>query len=127
MVDPVTGAEKGSKLERHDLLPIRAIQELAKHYGVGAIKYDKHNWRRGYAWSLSYAALQRHANAFWDGEDIDAETGSKHIIAVAWHALALAVFMEEHPEKDDRYLGHRCSVKDNAIMSDPRFDTGKGI
>ena len=102
-VDADTGARKEVKDERHDLIPQEALAELATHYGVGARKYDDHNWRKGYDWSKSYAALQRHARAFWSGEDLDPETGSKHIIAVAWHAFALATFMDEHPEKDDRW------------------------
>lgn len=97
-----TGGEKGTKLARYDLLPAKPLHELAEHYGRGALKYDDDNWRRGYEWSKSFAALQRHAWAFWDGEDIDAETGSKHLIAVAWHALALAEFMDAHPDYDNR-------------------------
>lgn len=100
--DPDTGAQKGMKLERHDLIPARFLIELACHYGVGAAKYADRNWERGYDWSKSYAALQRHLNQFWAGEDIDEETGSKHIVAAAWHCIALATFMDEHPEKDDR-------------------------
>lgn len=104
-VDPTTGAEKGSKLARYDLLPVRPLWQLAEHFGKGAQKYADRNFEKGYKWSLSYAALQRHANLFWGGEDIDPETGSNHMIAVAWHALALVLFGETHPEKDDRPKG----------------------
>lgn len=102
-VDSDTGAEKGVKLARFDLIPPEALWELAEHYGRGAEKYAEHNWRRGYAWSKSYQAALRHLNQFWMGEDIDAETGSKHIIAAAWHCISLAVYMDEHREKDDRW------------------------
>lgn len=98
-----TGAEKGTKPERFDLLPTEALALVARHYGAGAAKYSAHNWRKGYEWSKSYAALQRHANAFWGGEDIDAETGSPHMAGVAFHALSLLTFMLEHPEMDDRF------------------------
>lgn len=102
VTDPTTGGEKGSKLARFDLLPATPLWMLAEHYGRGASKYADRNWERGYKWSLSFAALQRHAWAFWNGEDTDPETGSPHILAVAWHALALAEFMRTHPEMDDR-------------------------
>lgn len=102
-VDPDTGAEKGTKLARYDLIPQGALRELAEHYGRGAKKYADHNWRRKYDWSKSYAALCRHLQQFWDGEDYDEETGSKHIIAVAWHAFVLATYMDENREKDDRW------------------------
>lgn len=97
-----TGAEKGSKLARFDLIPVGPLTELAEHFGRGAKKYADRNWEAGYDWSLSFAAMQRHAWQFWNGEDIDPETGSKHIIAVAWHALALAQFMDQHPDFDNR-------------------------
>lgn len=58
--------------------------------------------QKGYEWSLSYAALMRHLTQFWGGEDRDQETGAKHVISVAWHALALAQFMEQHPDFDNR-------------------------
>lgn len=121
-VDPDTGAQKGAKLAKFGLIPQGPLRELAEHFGKGSLKYADHNWRRGYNWSLSYDALCRHLQQFWDGEDYDEETGSKHIIAVAWHALALATFMDEHPEKDDRYLAHRA-VSDEASVAAPPMVT----
>jgi hypothetical protein len=97
-----TGGEKGSKLERFDLIPVGPLKMLAEHFGKGALKYESRNWERGYDWSLSFAALMRHAWAFWGGEDLDPETGTPHVIAVAWHAMALAEYMSKHPEFDDR-------------------------
>lgn len=102
VTNATTGAQKGSKLARFDLIPSAPLTALAEHYGRGAEKYAARNWEGGVDWSLSFAALQRHAWAFWGGEDIDAETGSPHVVSVAWHALALAEFMATHPELDDR-------------------------
>jgi len=102
ITNPLTGGQKGSKLQRFDLLPVEALTQVAEHYGRGAAKYADNQWRKGYDWSLSYAAMQRHANAFWGGEDIDAETGSPHMAAVAWHALTLLTFAIEHPGLDNR-------------------------
>jgi hypothetical protein len=98
-----TGGEKGTKDERFDLIPVEALATVARHYGVGAKKYAAHNWRKGYEWSKSFAAMQRHANAFWSGEDVDEETGSPHMAAVAFHALTLITFMEEQADFDDRF------------------------
>jgi len=98
-----TGAEKGTKEARYDLIPVPALDYLARLYGKGAIKYAEHNWRLGYKWSLSYAAAQRHMNAFWSGEDIDPETQVPHVINAAFHMFALATFITEHPELDDRF------------------------
>lgn len=88
-----TGGEKGVKPERFDLIPAVFVKELAHHYGRGAAKYEDRNWERGYEWSKSYGALNRHLWAFWNGEDYDEETGSPHIVAVGWHASVLTQFL----------------------------------
>lgn len=101
-----TGAEKGVKPQRFDLVPIGPLTQLAELYGAGAKKYAEHNWRMGYEWSKSYAAAMRHLTAFWDGEDLDEETQVPHVINVAFHMFALAEYLA-HPELygrfDDRY------------------------
>lgn len=101
-----TGGEKGVKPERHSLIPVEALNSIARLYGVGAKKYAAHNWRKGYEWSKSYDAMHRHMALFWSGEDIDPETNEPHMAAVAFHAMALIVFMQEQPGFDDRYVSN---------------------
>lgn len=108
VVDPDTGGMKGQKLAQAHAMPASVLLELAEHYGKGIAKYPDAeggvpNYTRGYAWSLSYDAAMRHLLQFWEGEDVDPETGTKHVIAAAWHCLALALFMDTHREKDDRW------------------------
>lgn len=98
-----TGGQKGVKPERYGLIPIGPLATVARLYGFGANKYESHNWRKGYEWSKSYDALSRHLTQFWNGEDIDEETGLPHMAAVVFHAFALLEFMERFPEFDDRY------------------------
>lgn len=97
-----SGGQKGVKDARYDLIPAEPLRQLACLYGRGAAKYDERNWERGYEWSKSFAALNRHLWQFWSRQDIDGETGLPHLTAVAWHALALAEFAWRHPEYDDR-------------------------
>lgn|SRR3990167_7017371 len=92
VVDPTTGGEKGSKIARFSLIPPEFLWELACHYGRGERKYAARNWEKGYGWDLSIDALERHLNLMKQGEWMDEETGSPHIIAVAWHAAALFTF-----------------------------------
>lgn len=99
-----TGGQKGVKVERYDLVPVEALRQLAEHYGRGAAKYDDNQYRKGYEFSKSYAAMQRHLNQWWGGEDNDEELGSSHLVAAAWHCFTLLTFMEEHPEFDDRFI-----------------------
>lgn len=127
-----TGGEKGVKVERYDLIPVEALATVAELYGKGAEKYSAHNWRQGYEWSKSYAALQRHANAFWRGEDIDPDpqTQLPHMAAVVFHALTLLTFMTEHPGFDDRFKNEseeaigklRERLMGNAISGDQLYD-----
>jgi len=103
IVTSATGGMKGTKPAQVSMVPGKALLQVAEHYGRGAKKYGAHNWRAGYPWSLSFDALMRHALAFWSGEDLDPETGSPHMSAVVFHALALLTFATEHPSYDDRY------------------------
>ena len=101
-VTSTTGGEKGTKAARYDLVPAGPLRQLAELYGRGAAKYAPRNWERGYDWSLSFAALNRHLWQFWSGEDLDEETDMPHLAAVGFHAFALLQFMEEHRDFDDR-------------------------
>ena len=101
VVNEKTGAEKGQKDARFDLVPPDAEWALAEHFGKGAGKYAERNWERGTDWSLNYAAARRHLGLWWSGEDVD-EDGSSHLMAVAWHMFALYHFASSHPELDNR-------------------------
>lgn len=103
VVNATTGGEKGSKAQRFDLIPWEAVAEIAEVYHMGSKKYADHNWRKGYSWGLSYAAMMRHMTAFWEGEDLDPESGLPHMAHASWHGLALLTFMREHPDLDDRF------------------------
>jgi hypothetical protein len=108
-----SGGEKGKKPQRFELIPARPLWLLAELYGKGALKYEDRNWERGYPWSLSYGAANRHMNLFWQGEDYDAHkddcpedcnqhTGLPHLICAVFHMFGLTEFMETKNEFDDR-------------------------
>ena len=97
--------EKGRKLPEISWLDPAAMKALAEVSGTGARKYSPYNYRAGYNWSLSYNALFRHMNAFWDGEDIDPDDGQHHMASAAWHALQLLSASLRGVGNDDRYKG----------------------
>lgn len=130
----VTGGEKGSKPERLDLIPVEPLFELAKHYGIGSLKYDDDNWMRGYEWKHSYAALQRHANEWWGGDEwgvetfVNRETGEEvtvvvnHMIAVAWHAFALFWFSRHKREfAPARFAQANVAMALDAVAYQPKI------
>lgn len=108
VVDPQTGGAKGSKPARFDMIPPDVWWELAEHYGKGEAKYPGDesgaNWQKGYTYDLSIAALERHFQAWRRGEDVDPETGSSHLIAVIWHAIALRWFQLHGRGRDGRWV-----------------------
>lgn len=102
ITDPVTGGQKGSKIEQYALIPSFPLAEVAKVYGYGVTKYPPGNWRKGYDWSLSISALFRHIEKFRQGESIDPDTGIHHLGHAAWHLLTLMEFERLSLGKDDR-------------------------
>jgi hypothetical protein len=102
VIDKETGGMKGQKLARYDLIPPEALDALAKVYGHGAHKYEDRNWEKGYSWGLCFAAMMRHAWAFWRGEETDRESGLPHLAHAAWHCFTLMTFAQTHTNKDDR-------------------------
>lgn len=98
-----TGGQKESKEERFDLIPTKPLRMLARVFGKGAKKYAPNNWRKGYDWGLSYAALQRHLHAYWEGEYTDPETGLPHLAHASWHCMVLQEFHDHHQALDDRW------------------------
>lgn len=88
---------------RMELLPMAALQEVAKVLTFGAKKYDDNNWRGGIDYSRVYGALLRHLTAFVEGEEKDPETGLSHIAHLACNSLFLLTFiLEDRKELDDR-------------------------
>lgn len=101
---------------RFDLMEPYAMEQLAKVFTKGAMKYADHNWLKGMPWSKILASLERHINAFKNGEDLDFDknckdcqkgtcvnhTGLYHMAHAAWNCMALVSYYKYHPEKDDR-------------------------
>jgi hypothetical protein len=131
VVDPKTGGEKGTKPERWDLIPpsplldlavlvggfdklsFRALDELARVYAFGARKYSDFNWRKGIAWRLSIAALERHVSLHMQGQKIDGETDCLHLAHAVWHLFTLYEFARLGLGTDDRVKEHgaaECAV-----------------
>jgi hypothetical protein len=96
--------KKGVKSARFDLLPWDALWVVALVFGKGAEKYAERNWERGYEWSKSKGAQDRHDALFNMGEDFDDESELPHLAHVAWHALVRLAFFLREAGVDDRPL-----------------------
>ena len=102
IIDSITGGEKGQKNVRLHAAPWESLAELGRVFTFGEDKYDDYNFRKGYKWSLSFDALQRHVWAFWNREDRDAESSLHHMAHAAWHTLILLFFSITGRGTDDR-------------------------
>jgi hypothetical protein len=103
VVNSSTGGAKEEKPFAFELVPWDVLLEDAYVYYLGKQKYDCRNWERGYAYSLSFAALVRHLIAWWQyRQSRDPETGAHHLACVRFHAASLMRFEQDHPELDDR-------------------------
>lgn len=116
---------------RIELIPAKPIQMLGDVYTRGAHKYSIYekgdgtqtlgkdisledasklkmiysgadNWRLGLSWTEAIGSVERHINAYKQGEDIDPELGTYHLANAAWGLFSLMEFYKTHPEMDDR-------------------------
>jgi hypothetical protein len=102
IVDSLTGGAKGQKLPQFGALDPEALLELARVAGFGALKYERMNYMKGFAWSLSYDALQRHVHEFWAGREFDEESGLPHMAHAGWQCMCLVSFASRGLGTDDR-------------------------
>ena len=108
ITDPLTGGQKGAKASQISQMHPEALMALGRVCEFGGRKYERYNYMKGYAWSLSYDACQRHLMKFWGGQDIDEDEdgipGSKesHLLHAAWHCLVMYLFWRFKRGTDDR-------------------------
>ena len=71
-------------------VPLHLVPPSAKHFlalalANGATKYGPYNWRdTAISVSVYKAAMERHMDAFWDGEECAQDSGVHHVA----HAMA---------------------------------------
>ena len=88
----MTGIKYDSEKPKMNLLPPKAIVEVARVLTCGAEKYDAENWRKLDDLQNRYTAgALRHIFAHMDGEKLDPETGLSHMA----HALCCLLFKLE--------------------------------
>lgn len=86
------GKKYDNEKPRTDLLPPRALMEVAKVLGFGAEKYGPENWRKVESLQERYTgAALRHIFDHMAGLELDDETGRDHIA----HAICCLLFKLE--------------------------------
>jgi len=103
-----------------DMVPPVVLELISEALEAGETKgYDRHNWFKGISFMESYAALQRHLSAWFEGKDDykdvtkDGKTviGS-HINAALFNLASIAIQTHyERDDLDDRWISNRESQK----------------
>ena len=71
----------GIKRVPFSTVPAVPVAEIGLAMLEGALKYGRHNYRAvGVRSSVYYDAALRHLTRWWEGEDIDPDSGLPHII-----------------------------------------------
>lgn len=92
---------------RWDLLPLEEIEDIVKVFTAGADKYGPNNWQYlDDAYNRYKGALLRHLVEHDRGNEIDEETGCRHLAQVAWNAIAM---LYHSKQKTDYQHGERKS------------------
>lgn len=82
---------------RYDLLPVKALRDVAQVLTFGAKKYGDNNWKITKPESRYIAAAMRHMEAYRDGEVLDPESGIHHL---AHAACSLMFILQIDLEKE---------------------------
>lgn len=106
-VDKKQHAEKAKKFDseklRMDLIPVEALNALARVLGFGAEKYEDRNYEKGLKWSRLYGATMRHITSWWNREELDKESGFSHLDhAICCLAMLIELNKTQIPGTDDR-------------------------
>jgi hypothetical protein len=93
----------GVKKVSFSTVPSTVIAEIAVGMTEGARKYARHNWRvAGVRGSIYYDATLRHLFKWWEGEDVDADSGLSHITKAITSLVVLRDAMINDKFTDDR-------------------------
>lgn len=84
-------------------VPMGVVVEMGVGMLEGAAKYGRHNYRcAGVRSSVYFDALMRHMIAWWEGEDIDQDSGLSHVTKALCTLAVLRDAQMQGMATDDR-------------------------
>jgi|TARA_R110000796_G_C14440734_1_gene422263 hypothetical protein len=86
------------------LVSWKALAPMVRVLMFGAEKYDDHNWKKGLKYTEVTESLQRHLNAFIEGEENDPESKLSHVGHILCNAMFLSYMSMYKKDMDDRYI-----------------------
>lgn len=98
----------GIKKVPFSTIPAPVVAEVGLAMLEGALKYGRHNYRAvGVRSSVYYDAALRHLTSWWEGEDIDPDSGLSHITKAMACLVVLRDSMLIGNVNDDRPPPHK--------------------
>lgn len=110
----------GVRKRTSSCIPQTVLSEVGLGLLEGALKYGRHNYRvSGVLASVYFDATDRHMKQWWEGEDIDPDSGISHISKAIASLVVLRDAMIQGMLTDDRpppapkgwYLEHDKAVE----------------
>ena len=90
---------------RFDLIPAQPLWEIAEVLTIsGECKYTPRDWEKGIRWRKVFSSIMRHLYRWFQGEDMDSDTGKSHLAHAVAQILFLMEFSRTHKELDDRIV-----------------------
>jgi hypothetical protein len=84
-------------------IPLNVLAEVGVGMLEGSMKYGRHNYRvAGVRASVYVDATWRHLMSFWEGEDIDPDSGLSHVTKAICSLVVLRDAMMNDMWHDDR-------------------------
>lgn len=116
----------GTKKVPASVLPRNVITEMALGMMEGARKYGRHNYRiAGVRASVYFDALNRHMDAWWEGEDMDPDSGLSHItkalscLAVLRDSMMRENWTDDRPPKSKPFMAEANKKAEQIILKYP--------
>jgi hypothetical protein len=103
MIENIGTRDNKGKL-RWSLVSFKALEPMVQVLMFGAQKYSSWNWSKGLKYTEICDSLQRHLNAFLEGEDNDKESKLAHVGHLLCNAMFLSYMFLFRKDMDDRYI-----------------------
>tara|TARA_R110000822_G_scaffold302649_2_gene426968 strand:+ start:20102 stop:20422 length:321 start_codon:yes stop_codon:yes gene_type:complete len=98
------GERKNEGKLKWSLVSWRALEPMVSVLMFGAAKYAPNNWKQGLKYTEICESLQRHLNAFIDGEENDPESKIAHVGHILCNAMFLSYMFLFKKDMDDRHV-----------------------
>jgi hypothetical protein len=87
---------------RFDLIPPESLKAIAEVFTFGAKKYGDRNWEKGISANRHFGAVQRHLWQWWQGKELDEESGLSHLSHAICDLAMLLATVQRRPDLDNR-------------------------